>query len=1083
MHAIIKYSLFFILIFNQLHAQLYINEVSQGNGGTPPSEYVELIVVGNKTCTDSCADIRGWILDDNMGVFGADGIAGGHVRFTYDPQWECIPYGSLIVLYNPANVFPGISPDPSDANGDDVYILPISSTLIDANTTVPPNGSSVASYGGSSYTAGGASWNSIGMRNGGDAIALFTPTNLSTAYHAITWGSATGSGIYISGSASGLTYVMTNSTSDNINSNANWGSAVSTSGTPGAPNTSANNTWINSMRTSPNDIPQTINATICQGQTYSFGGNNLTSAGTYNHTVTNPLGCDTIKTLYLTVNMGITVNISDSICQGQTYSFGGNVLTTAGIYNYTTSNQNGCDSTTVLTLSVNPNHNTTIYDTICQGYSYVFGSSVIATSGTHNITLANQFGCDSVITLYLTVIPSSFTILYDTICQGQTYFFGGALRTNTGAYLDTLVNQFGCDSVITLNLYVRPLVTENLYDTICAGDNYFFNGNTLSTQGTYIDTTTSTLGCDSIITLYLTVHNTYRDSIFDSICSGSFYFFNSRSIGDSGTYYDTLTSVNGCDSLLILFLKEIPVINDTIYQQICVGQSYNFGGLIISSAGAYHDTLTYSIGCDSISTLILSVQNTLRDTLQQTICSGQVYNFRGNTLTTSGIYQDTLLTTGGCDSITTLLLTVDSILRDTLNQTICFGQTYSFGGAIINTAGTYRDTILTIGGCDSISVLNLSITTIIRDTINQVICAGQSYTFGGSLLTISGTYQDTLSTIGGCDSISILNLSVATIIRDTISQTICSGQTYNFGGVPLSIAGTYSDTLLTTAGCDSISTLQLIVQNTLRDTLQQTICAGNSYSFGGNSLTISGIYNDTLLTSGGCDSISTLFLTVSATLRDSVYYSICQGDIFDYNGRLYQSTGEFNDTLVSSLGCDSIVHLFLTVNPNPSPQIVGDSVACDNTIQELLIQNSYSQYLWSTGDTTQLIEISVGDSYTVQVTNANGCFGYDTLQVNFENCDEYCTIFIPNAFTLNYDGLNDGFNPITTVECDFAEYEFLIYDRWGEKLFESITPGEQWDGTNKNEEVAINTYVWKLKYRLYNEVDVTSRIGHVNVLK
>ena len=83
-------------------AQLYINELSNGDFNTA-QEYVELLVAGTTTCSDSRLDIRGWIIDDNNGWYKSGstaGIAQGCLRFPYLLQWECVRFGSLIVIYN-----------------------------------------------------------------------------------------------------------------------------------------------------------------------------------------------------------------------------------------------------------------------------------------------------------------------------------------------------------------------------------------------------------------------------------------------------------------------------------------------------------------------------------------------------------------------------------------------------------------------------------------------------------------------------------------------------------------------------------------------------------------------------------------------------------------------------------------------------------------------------------------------------------------------------------------------------------------------------------------------------------------------
>ena len=97
--------------------------------------------------------------------------------------------------------------------------------------------------------------------------------------------------------------------------------------------------------------------------------------------------------------------------------------------------------------------------------------------------------------------------------------------------------------------------------------------------------------------------------------------------------------------------------------------------------------------------------------------------------------------------------------------------------------------------CDSIVTLNLTVRPIIRDTISASICEGETYTFGSLVLDSTGTYVDTLTAGNACDSIVTLNLTVRPIIRDTISASICEGETYIFGSLVLDSTGTYTDTL------------------------------------------------------------------------------------------------------------------------------------------------------------------------------------------------------------------------------------------------------------------------------------------------
>src|SRR5207244_4116995 len=158
------------------------------------------------------------------------------------------------------------------------------------------------------------------------------------------------------------------------------------------------------------------------------------------------------------------------------------------------------------------------------------------------------------------------------------------------------------------------------------------------------------------------------------------------------------------------------------------------------------------------------------------------------------------------------ILNVNAVLRDTTTQTICENQLpYSWNGLSLTAAGTYSDTLASAAGCDSIATLILNVTSVLRDTTTQTICENQlPYTWNGLSLTAAGTYSDTLTSAAGCDSIATFILTVNSVLRDTTTQTICENQLpYTWNGLSLTAAGTYSDTLTSAAGCDSIATLIL----------------------------------------------------------------------------------------------------------------------------------------------------------------------------------------------------------------------------------------------------------------------------------
>lgn len=675
----------------------------------------------------------------------------------------------------------------------------------------------------------------------------------------------------------------------------------------------------------------TILASICDGETYPFNGQTLTSAGTYTEVLTAANGCDSTVTLELSVGQTSSTTISETICEGDTYVFNGQTLTVAGTYQDVQTGATGCDSVIVLNLNVNPSADTTINASICTGGTYEAGGQSFSASGTYTINASTAVNCDSTINLVLTVDSQVTLSQNEFICPGEDVLVRGTTYDTPGQFVLSIPGQGGqCDTSLTLTIDVGTTSSESISETICAGETYPFDGQNLGTAGSYSATFTNVSGCDSIVTLALAVLPATRDTTFAEICDGDSYAFDGRSFNTSGNYSASFTSANGCDSLVTLTLTVLPPFNSTTTQSICVGDSYSIGGQTFSASGTYNVGFTTAAGCDSNVVLSLSVVDSIVVDLQQTICSGSSFSFGGSQLSSAGNYREVSPSAAGCDSITRLELIVLDTLTEMVMETICEGDAYLFSGSSLTDAGTYTDISTSSLGCDSVTTLVLTVIPIDNETVNATICNGDSFSFAGQVYNSAGSYSNTLLNQEGCDSIVTLNLAVVDSIQVALTESICQGNSFAFGTQVLTSSGTYRDVSLSSAGCDSITTLQLTVSDTVRSTTNVFICTGDSYLFDGNTLTTAGTYDQVgLLSSGGCDSVATLILEVGPIATSSIDTTVCIGEIVRIGGQQFSGAGSYNLNLTAANGCDSVLTLTITeTGCSFNIQVVGTDARC-----------------------------------------------------------------------------------------------------------------------------------------------------------
>jgi len=760
----------------------------------------------------------------------------------------------------------------------------------------------------------------------------------------------------------------------------------------------------------------------------------------------SPAYSSIVRCTPITISAAPTVSVTGNatICSG-----GDTLLTASGASTYAWTPLTGLSSGTGASVTANP-----------------------ATTTTYSVIGTNVAGCSDTAVTTITVSSSSAPVITgnDSICAGSSttltasgsgtfaWSSGGTAASETVSpavtttYSVTVSDVNGCTGMDSVTVTVNNLPTAGISGTtnICAG-----NSTTLTASG----------------------GGTYAWS------SGGSATAETVSPASTTSYTVTITDGNGCTDTASATVTVNPQPAPSISGSttICAGQSTT---LTASGSG----TFSWSSGGTNAS-----------ETLSPSA-------------TTS--YTVTLTDVNGCSGIDSATVIVNALPAPAIsgNTTICAGASttltasgsgsfsWSSGGTSASetlspaTTTSYTVTLTDGNGCSGVDSATVTVNPLPAATISGggPICAGQSATLtaggGGTYAWSSGgssasetvtptsttTYTVTVTDTNGCTDTASATVTVNPLPNATISgsTSICNGQstTLTAGGsgayqwstgatsasITVTPAGNTSYTLVVTdplSGCTSSSSVQVTVlsQPIASVTGDTSICAGST-----TLLTASGGSSFTWSTGQSSGSIS-------AAPATSTTYSV----------------------IVSNGACADTASIQVTVNALPAVNAGSSQTIAWGTSTTLnaaappgtTLTWSPSSGLSCTSCANPEASPSSTTTYCVLATDAAGCSDSSCVTIYVDiTCGE---IFVPNAFSPN----NDGKNEVLTVEGNcITEMLFQVFDRWGEKVFESVDKNVGWDGFFRSNPAQTGVYIYQLNATLVNGEQVQKK-GNISLIR
>ena len=583
--------------------------------------------------------------------------------------------------------------------------------------------------------------------------------------------------------------------------------------------------------------------------------------------------------------------------------------------------------------------------------------------------------------------PPIGTSFSHEICEGELpyHYINGDIDTTfevgtpqLSTFNFQLLTPLGCDSTVTLHLTVHPVVTSTSSVTVCENDlPYHYVDGEIDTTFEVGTPTLSTVtynlttgyGCDSTVILTVNIATATEGDTTATAC-GSFNWHSYTNLTESGNYTDVLENAEGCDSIVTLHLTiNAPTEGDTA--AVACGSFSWHGYTNLTESGDYTDVLTNAAGCDSTVTLHLTINQPVVTETYMTACDE--YEWNEETHTISGDYTATFTAANGCDSTVTLHLTINVPTEGDTSAVAC--GNFDWHGLHLTESGDYTDVLMNVAGCDSTVTLHLTILTADYTDFADNACG--SYTWNDEVYTESGDYVQTFTNANGCDSTITLHLTIHPIPMVAISgeTSFCEG----------------GNTILTASGAETYE------WSTLEFGAEFEVAEAGTYTVIGTD-------------ANGCTSTASIEVT-ETTINTEVYF-VEVGDGFL---EAFQGDAEYQ-----WMDCATHEAIEGATQRQFTPEVSG-SYACIITLDECT-------------DTTECMDFSVGveewndGSITIYPNPSKGMVNVQFTMNNIQLGNGEIQVLDVHGRLLQVVGISDACGAsLQTVQIDLSRYATGVY--------------------------------------------------------
>ena len=728
---------------------------------------------------------------------------------------------------------------------------------------------------------------------------------------------------------------------------------------------------------------------------YHYNDSVYAEAGTYTQYLTNVAGCDSVLTVVINVFENVTAFVDSIVCEGELpVLWNDSVFTEAGTKTTTILSTDGADSTVVMTLTVIPT-TYSAFDTavVENALPFSYNDSTYFGAGAYTQNLTNVAGCDSILTITLTVFPNVTSEIDSIVCESELpLIWNDSIFTEAGVKITTIPAHTGADSTITMTLTVVP-TTYGTFDTAIVENAlpFSYNDSAYAEAGTYTQYFTNAAGCDSILTVSLTVFPNVTADLDSAVCESAFPFtWNDSVFTEAGTKTTTIPAHTGADSTITMTVTMVPTTYGTFDTAIVENAlPFHYNDSTYTAAGTYTQYLTNAEGCDSILTLQINVMVEV----DSAVCEGGfpiVWN--GVEFVAAGTDSVLLSAAGGADSLVVMTVTEIPTTYGTVTLAVVENALpYHYNDSVYAEAGTYTQYLTNVAGCDSVLTVVINVFENVTAFVDSIVCEGElPVLWNDSVFTEAGTKTTTILSTDGADSTVVMTLTVIPTTYSAFDTAVVENALpFSYNDSTYFGAGAYTQNLTNVAGCDSILTITLTVFPNVTSEIDSIVCESELPLIWNDSIfTEAGVKITTIPAHTGADSTITMTLTVVPTTYGTFDTAIVENALpFSYNDSAYAEAGTYTQYFTNAAGCDSILTVSLTVFPNVTADL--DSAVCESAFPFTWNDSVFTE----AGTKTTTIPAHTGADSTITMTVTMVPTTYGTFD----------TAIVENALPFHYN--------------------------------------------------------------------------------